>query len=163
MKPLLLAFATLALIPTLATAEELPIARVFAAPALNGPAPHNVQISPDGTLVTFLKPSPSDQTTNDLWALPVGGGAAKLLMKGEAFEPKTTVLSEAEKSRRERQRVGGQHGVIDYEWDDKGEAILVPAAGQLYLANPTTGVVRLLGDTAGGATDAKISPAGTAP
>ena len=160
MKQLLTALAALALIPTCAAAEELPIARVFAAPALNGPAPHNVQISPDGTLVTFLRPSATDQSTFDLWAQPVAGGAPRLLMRGEAFEPRTAVLTEAEKSRRERQRVAGQHGVIDYEWDLKGEALLVPAAGQLYLANPKTGAVRQLGDTAGGATDAKISPAG---
>ena len=160
MKQLLLALAALALIPSATTAEELPIARVFAAPAINGPVANNVQISPDGSLVTFLKPEPGDQTTYDLWALPVAGGAPRLLMAGSKFEPKTTVLTEAEKSRRERERVGGQHGVIDYAWDEKSQAILVPAAGQLYLADPKTGAVHQLGDTHGAATDARISPAG---
>ena len=54
-----------------AAAEELPIERVFSAPALNGPAPRGVQLSPDGAFVTYLRPEAGDQTTFDLWALPV--------------------------------------------------------------------------------------------
>jgi len=158
MKHLALAVVALAALPAAAQAEQLPIARVFAAPALNGAAPHGVRISPDGTLVTYLKPEANDQTTYDLWAQPIGGGAPRRLIDGAAVEPSTAVLSEAEKGRRERERVGGQHGVIDYEWDESGKAILIPAAGNLYLADPKTGVVRKL--DAAGATDARISPAG---
>ena len=145
---------------TLAAAEELPIARVFAAPALNGPAPRGVQISPDGAVVTYLKPEPTDQTTYDLWARPVKGGEPRLLIEGARVEPKDAVLSEAEKSRRERQRTAGDHGVTDYKWDETGGQILVPASGNLYLADAKTGAVKKLGDTGGGATDAKISPKG---
>ena len=160
MKHLVIAIAALSLAPAVAGAASLPIERVFAPPSLNGPSPHGVQISPDGTLVTYLKPEPGDQTTYDLWAQPIGGGAARRLIDGAAVEPKTTVLTEAEKGRRERQRVGGQHGVTDYDWDETGKAILIPAAGELYLADPKTGAVRKLGETGGGATDARISPDG---
>ena len=157
-RPLLLA-AVLAMTTTITAAEELSIERVFSPPALNGPAPRGVQISPDGTLVTFLKPEPNDQTTFDLWARPVKGGAERKLIDGAKVEPKTAVLTEAEKSRRERQRIAGDHGVTDYTWDEVGEQILVPAAGRLYLANARTGAVRRLGDIAD-ATDGKISPKG---
>ena len=143
-----------------AAAEELPIERVFSPPALNGPAPRGVQLSPNGTYVTYLKPEPGDQTTFDLWALPVKGGEAKRLIEGSAVEPKETVLTEAEKGRRERQRIGGDHGVVQYTWDEVGEQILIPASGQLYLANAKSGEVKRLGDTGGAATDAKISPKG---
>jgi len=160
MKQLLIALAAVALVPVVASAESLPIERVFAPPSLNGPSPHGVEISPDGTLVTYLKPEPNDQTTFDLWAQPIGGGAARRLIDGAAVEPSSTVLTEAEKGRRERARVGGQHGVISYDWDEAGKAILIPAAGNLYLADPKTGAVRKLGDTGGGATDARISPDG---
>ena len=145
---------------TLAHAAELPIERVFAAPALSGPAPRAVRLSPDGALVTYLQAEPNDQTTFDLWARPVRGGEPRRLIEGRMIEPKDAVLTEAEKSRRERQRIGGDHGVTDYKWDETGEAILVPASGKLYLADPRTGAVRQLGDTGGGATDAKISPKG---
>jgi len=146
--------------PRPAAAEELPIERVFSPPALNGPAPRDVQLSPDGALVTFLKPEAADQTTFDLWALPVRGGAARRLIDGSAVEPKGESLTEAEKGRRERQRIAGDHGVVEYQWDEAGKQILIPAGGQLYLANAATGEVRKLGDTGGAAIDAKISPRG---
>jgi len=160
MKHHALALVALAVIPAAAHAESLPIERVFAAPALNGPAPHGVQISPDGTLVTYLKPEANDQTTYDLWAQPIGGGAPRRLIDGSVVEPKTAVLTEAEKSRRERERVGGQHGVVDYDWDQKGQAILIPAGGALYLADPKTGAARKLTAAGDGAFDARISPGG---
>ena len=144
----------------IAVAEELPIERVFAPPALNGPAPRGVQLSPDGAFVTYLKPEAGDQTTYDLWALPVKGGAARRLIEGSAVEPKDVALTEAEKGRRERQRIAGNHGVVEYKWDEVGEEILIPAGGQLYLANAKSGEVRKLGDTGGAAIDAKISPKG---
>ncbi len=154
------AASLLALATTVTTAEELPIARVFAAPALNGPVPRGVQISPDGVLVTYLKPEAGDQTTFDLWERPVKGGQETLLVEGSKVEPKDTVLSEVEKSRRERERTAGDHGVTDYKWDESGAQILIPAGGDLYLANAKTGGVRKVGDTAGSASDAKISPKG---
>jgi dipeptidyl-peptidase-4 len=144
----------------LAAADELPIERLFSPPALNGPAPRGVQLSPDGAFVTYLKPEPNDQTTFDLWALPVKGGVARRLVDGSSVEPKDAVISEAEKGRRERQRTGGDHGVVEYGWDEAGKQILIPAAGQLYLADAKSGQVRRLGDTAGAAIDAKISPKG---
>ncbi len=154
------AVALLALACTTVVAEELPIARVFAAPALNGPVPRGVQISADGAWVTYLKPEPADQTTFDLWARPVKGGKEKLLVDGAKVEPRDAVLSEVEKSRRERARTAGEHGVIDYKWDEVGAQILIPAGGNLYLANAKTGAVKQVGATEGGATDAKISPKG---
>jgi dipeptidyl-peptidase 4 len=150
----------LALAATVATADELPIARVFAAPALNGPVPRGVQIAPDGARVTYLKPEPDDQTTFDLWERPVKGGKETLLVEGSKVEPKDAILSEVEKSRRERERTAGDHGVTDYKWDDIGTQILIPAGGDLYLANAKTGAVKKVGDTAGSASDAKISPKG---
>ncbi len=144
----------------LAAGDELPIERVFSPPALNGSAPRGVQLSPDGAFVTYLKPEPGDQTTFDLWALPIKGGAARRLIDGSAVEPKGSVLTEAEKGRRERQRIAGDHGVVQYMWDEAGDEILIPAGGQLYLAHAKSGEVTQLGDTGGAAIDAQISPRG---
>jgi dipeptidyl-peptidase 4 len=152
--------AWLMMLATVSAAEELPIERVFSPPALDGPAPRGVQISPDGTFVTFLKAEPDDQTTFDLWALPVKGGPARRLIEGSAVEPKNAVLSEAEKSRRERERIGSDHGVVEYKWDDVGRQILIPAGGNLYLANASTGAVSQLSNVGGSAVDATISPKG---
>ncbi|MEA2756873.1 MAG: dipeptidyl-peptidase 4, partial [Aliidongia sp.] len=159
MKHILL-WGALAMLATSATAEELPIGRVFDAPALNGPAPRGVELSPDGAFVTYLKPEPNDPTMFDLWARPVRGGEPRRLIEGAAIEPRDAVLTEVEKSRRERQRIAGDHGVVDYKWDETGKTILIPAGGNLYLADAATGTVKKLGDTGGGATDARISPKG---
>jgi dipeptidyl-peptidase-4 len=56
-------------------------------------------------------------------------------------------------------RTAALSGVLDYQWDERGEQILIPAGGALYLADAKTSAVRKL-DIATGATDAKMSPAG---
>jgi dipeptidyl-peptidase-4 len=143
-----------------ALAEALPIERVFAPPALGGPSPRSAQLSPDGRFAAYLKPELDDQTTFDLWIAPLKRGQPRLLVSGSALEPKGSVLTAEEKNRRERERIGGDHGVVDFRWDERGDALLIPAAGVLYLADPSTGALRRLGPEGGKASDAKISPGG---
>ena len=142
-----------------AHAELLTPTRAYAAPDLAGPTARGVAFSPDGKLVTFLRAKPDDQTTLDLWAVPADGGEPRLLVDARAFEPKGAQLSEAEKSRRERQRISEQ-GVVDYRWDEQGRAVLVPLNGDLYLADPARGDVRRLTQTPGDETDSRVSPRG---
>lgn len=139
-----------------AQAQPLTPERVYADPDLNGPAARNVQLSPDGTLATFLKPGADDQNRLDLWAADSKGGAPFLLL--DARKLGSAELSEAEKSRRERMRVS-QHGIVEYHWDDEGKFILVPADGALYLA-ARDGTVRILRHDKAGDVDAKVSPKG---
>ena len=133
--------------------------RVFASPSLNGPLARGVEVSPDGRLVTYLKAEPSNQYKLDLWAAPAAGGEPRLLVSGEAVEPTGKAISDEEKARRERQRTAALSGVVSYQWDEKGEQILIPAGGALYLADAASGKVRKL-DVKAGATDAKVSPLG---
>jgi dipeptidyl-peptidase 4 len=158
MKTLLLAAAALCFtVP--AMAEHLTPERVFADPSINGPAARNVQLSPDGELVTYLKGKADDQNALDLWAADVKGGAPFLLVDARALAPKETALSEAEKSRRERMRIT-QHGVVEYHWDEQGKFLLVPLDGDLYLAERAGGKVRRLTETAADEVDSKVSPKG---
>ncbi len=133
--------------------------RAFASPALAGPTARGVEVSPDGKLVTYLKAEANNQYKLDLWAAPAAGGEPRLLIAGEAVEPSGQAISDEEKARRERQRTAALSGVVDYHWDEKGEQILIPAGGALYLADALTGKVRKL-DVKPGATDAKVSPTG---
>ena len=155
---LALLIAAMTTAPALAS-EPLTPERVFASPALSGPAARGVEVSPDGRFVTFLKPEPTNQYKLDLWAAPASGGEPRLLVSGEAVEPSGKAISDEEKARRERQRIAAVSGVVEYHWDEKGEQILIPAGGALYLADAATGAVRKL-DIAPGATDAKVSPEG---
>ena len=152
-------FATVIAVPAMAD-QPLTPERVFASPDLSGHPARGVEISPDGKQVTFLKAEATDQFKLDLWIAPVSGGPARLLVSGEAVEPSGQALSEAEKSRRERQRTAALSGVLDYHWDEHGRRILIPAGGALYSADPASGQVTRL-DTGGpGVIDAKVSPAG---
>ena len=139
--------------------EVLTPARVFASPDLSGPTARGVQMAPDGSAVTWLKSKPSDVTVTDLWIADVAGGSSRLLIDGGALSPKDHTLSEAEKSRREREGVQ-THGVVDYAWDDEGRFIVVPVEGHLWLFVRESGAVRQLTNTPASDIDAKVSPKG---
>jgi dipeptidyl-peptidase-4 len=140
--------------------EPLTPERVFASPALSGPVARGVEVSPDGRIVTWLKPEPANQYKLDLWAAPAAGGQARLLVSGETVEPAGLALSEAEKGRRERQRLAALSGVVTYRWDEQGKRLLITAGGALYSVDAQTGETSKL-DTGGpGAIDAKVSPLG---
>jgi dipeptidyl-peptidase-4 len=151
--------AALTAFAAMAHAEKLTAERVFSDPDLNGPTARGVKLSPDGELVTYLKSRPEDQNAQDLWAAPVKGGEPFRLIDSKALEPEQKALSEAEKARRERQRIT-QHGVVEYAWDDQGRFILVPLDGDLWLAERASGKVRRLTNTPGDEIDAKVSPKG---
>jgi dipeptidyl-peptidase-4 len=134
-------------------------ARVFASPDLSGPRARGVAMAPDGSAVTFLKAKDSDLTVTDLWIADVAGASPRLLIDGAALTAKDHVLSEAEKSLRERKGIQ-THGVVEYAWDEQGRYIVVPVEGQLWLYERAGGTVRQLTHTASTDSDAKVSPRG---
>ncbi|WP_349322143.1 DPP IV N-terminal domain-containing protein [Asticcacaulis sp. MM231] len=135
--------------------------RVFADPALSGPGAGGVKLSPDGTLLTWLKPKDSDHNIQDLWAVPVKGGEPFLLVDANSLSSADKALSEAEKSRRERMRVSAR-GVVAYEWSENSQSILLPLDGDIYLVDRASKKVSRLTETAGDEVDAKLSPKGGA-
>ncbi|WP_304177760.1 S9 family peptidase [Phenylobacterium aquaticum] len=142
-----------------AEAQKLTAARVYAAPDLSGPRARGVSLSPDGTLATYLKAKADDPRMTDLWAADVAGGEPRMLIDARALIPKDRELSEAEKSRRERQGVQTR-GVVAYDWDDQGRFILVPVEGDLWLYSRADGQVSRLTNTTDDEIDAKVSPKG---
>jgi dipeptidyl-peptidase-4 len=145
------------------TSAALTPERVFSSPALSGPTARGVAVSPDGKWVTWLKPSAANQFKLDLWAAAIGaeaGGEARLMIAGEAVEPAGGALTEAEKARRERQRIAAVSGVVSYSWDQQSRRLLIPAGGALYLADVASGAVTKLATGGPGASDAQVSPGG---
>jgi dipeptidyl-peptidase-4 len=145
---------------SLAHAEVLTPARVFASPDLSGPQARGVALAPDGSAVTYLKAKTDDVDVTDLWIADVAGGAPRMLIDGRALSPAGRELSEAEKSRRERM---GQrtHGVVEYHWDEQGKYILAPVQGDLWLYERGSGQTHQLTKTRGDEIDGKISPKGS--
>ena len=142
----------------------LPLERVYASPALNGPTLRSPALSPDGAWATWLQPNATDAQRLDLWGAPVAGGEPRMLVDSRALVPDEGALSPEEIARRERQRIAGSRGIVDYSWDARGEAVLVPLGGDLYrvpLADPAR--PQQLTDTPDTfETDARLSPTGRA-
>lgn len=135
--------------------------RLYASPSLSGPAPRGVKFSPDGKRVTFLKGRLDEQDRLDLWQFDVQTGVQSQLINSRILQPNDAELSEAEKALRERKRIAGSKGIVDYSWGT-ADMILVPLGGDLYLVSLGEGEpqVRQLTDTDAFETDAKVSPKG---
>ncbi len=152
--PLLAAAAPVATVPQ----QPLTIDRIYASPALSGPTPRDVRLSPDGRLATLLKPRADDRERYDLWAVDTTTGAQRMLVDSKKVGS-GAALSEAEKMRRERARVGGTEGIVEYDWAPDSRSVLVPIDGDLYLA-ALDGTVRRLTNTPQSELDAHVSEAG---
>ncbi|WP_233350349.1 S9 family peptidase [Henriciella barbarensis] len=141
--------------------NELTIERLYSSPSLSGPAPTGVKYSPDGGRVTFLKAREDDSSRYDLWQFDVQTGAQSMLVDSTLLEPEEVELSEEEKALRERRRIAGRKGIVDYDWGTS-DTILVPLGGDLHLV--TLGAdgaqTRQLTETEAFEYDARVSPRG---
>ncbi len=137
--------------------QKLTIERVFASPNLGGAAPRALKLSPDGKLLTSLRPRADDRERFDLWGVDTETGAARMLLDSTKFGGGE--LSEAEKMQRERARIGGSKGIVAYDWAADSKSLLVPLDGDIYVAS-LDGSTRRLTTTPQGELDATISPKG---
>ncbi|MFW2830264.1 DPP IV N-terminal domain-containing protein [Sphingomonas sp. ID0503] len=143
---------------TTAPAADLTLERVFASPSLSGPSPRLAKLSPDGKLATLLRNRAEDADRYDLWAIDTTTGKARMLVDSAKIGT-GAALSEEEKMRRERLRIGNQKGIVDYDWAPDGKSLLVPIDGDLYVAD-LAGRVRRLTTTEATEVDAHVSDAG---
>ncbi|MEG3192205.1 S9 family peptidase [Lysobacter sp. D1-1-M9] len=130
---------------------------------LSGPSLLKPKIAPDGSRVGFLRGKPDDKNRLDLWAFDIATGQTRMLVDSEDVLPGVEVLSDAEKARRERQRIAALSGIVDYQWAPDGRSLLFPLGGELYLfdlGQSGADAVRKLTDGEDFATDPKLSPKG---
>lgn len=152
--PLLLALA-----PPPGVSQKKPtIERIFASPPISGAAPRLLKLSPDGRYAALLQPRGEDRERFDLWAMDTSTGQLRMLV--DSTKIGGGEISEAEKMRRERARVGGSKGIVEYEWAPDGKSVLAPVDGDLYLADVASGAVRRLTRTPQTEIDAHVSEGG---
>jgi dipeptidyl-peptidase 4 len=137
---------------------KLSFERVFASPGLDGPAPRQVRLSPDGRYLTLLRNRADDRERYDLWGYDIETREWRMLVDSEALGSGRE-LSEDEKMQRERARVGSLKGIIAYQWASDGSGVLVPLDGDLFLAK-LDGTVTRLTDTEGTELNPKLSSKG---
>jgi dipeptidyl-peptidase 4 len=144
--------------PASAAPQELTLERLFASPGLSGPSPRLPKLSPDGRLVTLLRNRENEKDRYDLWAVDTSTGAARMLVDSTRFGTGAQ-LSEEEMMRRERARIAGTRGIVDYRWSPNGRSLLVPLEGDLFLAG-LDGSVRRLTETEATELDPEVSGTG---
>jgi dipeptidyl-peptidase-4 len=151
-------WASTAMADPAGTPATLTLERVFASPDLAGDQPQALRLSPDGTLLTSVRPREDERNRFDLWAMDTRTGASRMLVDSKKIGSGAE-LSEAEKMQRERDRSKtGKTGILDYDWSPDGKSILVPIDGELFVAT-LAGAVRKLEGTKG-ALNAVVSPRG---
>ncbi len=156
----------LAFVPGIAAGQEasvtdpgkLTFERVYASPALDGPSPRGLKLSPDGRFVTLVRNRESDRERYDLWGYDRQGGEWRMLVDSEKLGAGRE-LSEAEKMQRERLRIANLKGVVDYQWSPDGTVLLVPLDGDLHLAR-LDGTSQQLTDTPEGELNPSLSETG---
>ncbi len=164
MRSVLAAIALVLATPSLAedampkAAPTLSFERVFASPGLDGPAPRQVKLSPNGRYLTLLRNRADDRERYDLWGYDIESRDWRMLVDSEKLGSGRQ-LSEDEKMQRERARVAGLKGIITYQWASDGTGVLVPLDGDLYLAK-LDGTVTRLTDTEGTELNPQLSPKG---
>lgn len=139
-------------------APALTFERVFASPGLDGPAPRQVKLSPDGRFLTLLRNRADDRDRYDLWGYDIESREWRMLVDSEKLGSGRE-LSEDEKMQRERARVGSLKGIIAYQWASDGSGVLVPLDGDLFLAK-LDGTITRLTDTEGTELNPQLSPKG---
>ncbi|MEM1433477.1 MAG: S9 family peptidase [Pseudomonadota bacterium] len=143
-----------------AFAQPLTLERIFASPSLDGTRPRNLTLAPDGSRVTFLRGKDNDQYRLDLWEYHIEDATTRLLVDSAAIVPEEGELSDAEKARRERQRIAQYSGIVDYAWTEDSSGLLFPLGGDVYLYRLADGAARQITRTDAFETDARLSPEG---
>ena len=141
------------------TDKRLTIERIFSSPSLDGQAPKSLNISPDGSRVTYLQGKSDDSNLYDLWEYNLQNKENKLLVDSQSLFSGMEVLSNEEKARRERQRVYGI-GIMEYKFSNDGSALLFPLNGDIYYYHLATKSAKRLTETSVFETDVKFSPKG---
>ncbi|WP_269789770.1 S9 family peptidase [Stenotrophomonas sp. Iso1] len=162
MRPLFIALALMLATPAV-HAEKLTLEAITGNAPLSGPTLMKPKVAPDGSRVTFLRGKDSDRNQLDLWEYNIASGQTRLLVDSKVVLPGTETLSDAEKARRERQRIASFSGIVDYQWSPDAKTLLFPLGGELYLydlGKQGRDAVRQLTHGEGFTTDAKLSPNG---
>ena len=143
-------------------AERLSIERIHSDPDLNGPSPRSLKIAPDGSRVAFLRGREDDQNQLDLWQYDVAGGAMQRLVDSAALGAHKE-LSDAEKARRERERIAQLKGIVSYRWSPDSRKLLFSVDERLWLYDldgKPGAQLRALTPEGFEVNDAKVSPRG---
>lgn len=163
MRHLVASLALMIASTSMAHAERLTLEAITGPLPLSGPTLMKPKVAPDGSQVSFLRGKEADRNQLDLWTYDIASGQTRMRVDSKVVLPGEETLSDAEKARRERQRIAAMTGIVDYQWSPDAHTLLFPLGGELYLYDLSKQgkvAVRQLTHGEGFATDAKLSPKG---
>ncbi|MGY6555821.1 MAG: alpha/beta fold hydrolase [Wenzhouxiangella sp.] len=143
-------------------AAELSIERLFASPELSGPSLRQAELSPAGDRVTFIRARDEDRDLLDLWEYHIADGETRILVAADAVLADEGELSPEEQARRERARIAGLRGIVEYRWSGDGRFLIFPLGGNIYLLDLAAdeAEVRQITDSEAFDIDPQVSPDG---
>src|SRR5690606_14070553 len=128
-------------------------------PAVTGP--QALTFTPDGRAIVYLR-SPERTLVRQLYRRDLTTGEETLLVTPPDGGATEDNLSLEEKLRRERMRQR-ELGVTSYAWAERGDTMLIPLTGKIYVKQPDQPDLRLLvdpGPDGPPALDPRLSPDG---
>ncbi|RUO56117.1 S9 family peptidase [Pseudidiomarina homiensis] len=137
--------------------QRLSIERMFSAPDLTTSAPSQLRFSPDGQVISYLRGSADNPNINDLWLYDIRKQEHRRLVAASQLVDDPAAMSASERARRERLRIRAS-GIVDYQWANNGQHLLIPLSGQLFLVDLKSANVTPLTDSNSSVTDARFSP-----
>jgi dipeptidyl-peptidase-4 len=122
--------------------------------------PADVQITPDGSQILFLRSGPRG-FVRDLFSFDTRTGEERVLLTADGIlQGAEEELSAEERARRERMRLAAR-GIASYDLSGDGRRILVPLSGRLFVVDREAGRPRELPTGEGYPNDASFSPDAT--
>jgi dipeptidyl-peptidase-4 len=142
------------------TASRVSFAEMAKYPEPGWNIPRAARFSPDGKTLTFLMSEGGDRTMAlHALDLSIPSATPRVLVRAADLASSTGGPSLQEELRNERQRKRIE-GITDYAWASRSQAIVLPAAGDLFVRTEAGKLVRVT-DTPEPELDPKISPDGT--
>ncbi|MEE4295534.1 MAG: S9 family peptidase [Wenzhouxiangella sp.] len=141
---------------------DLTIERIFASPDLSGPSLRQAELSPAGDRVTFLRGGETNRDRLDLWEYHIAEQRTRVLVAADDILIDERELSSAEEARRERARISGFSGIVEYRWSSDGRFLLFPLNGDIFMLDLAADddEVRQVTNSEAAEIDPRVSPNG---